>query len=467
MSGLFNKELIRGTQAFGAKLLGGTSSLAGASARFAVNETNTDNKTISRLLREDLAWRDRVFLSGALRNDKNSAFGQNFGSINYPSVTLSWVVNEEPFFPKTPMFSSLRLRAANGKSGQKPNFRDAITFFNAQTVTVGGVDVPGITVGGTGNPDLRPERSRETELGLDAGFFDERIGMEVTHYSKRTDDLLVAVPLPPSLGLTTTQFQNLGSVSNKGWEFVMNTRVLDMERVGFDFTVTTSTNDNKLLTLGKLPTDSPVPPIVVNTQQLHKVGFPLGSYFQRGYTFNDANQDGIIARSEITLTPDVVYLGNPLPTHQFGFTPTLTLNKMFSITAFFDHKGGYRLFDNTRRFRCTFFNCREAYDKSTPLADQAAAIAASQLGTDAGYIEDATFTKLRELTFTLKSPEAMTRAFGHAMQLSITGRNLHTWTNYTGFDPETNSTPGLNFSTSDFLTLPPTRNWTARVTVNF
>ena len=215
VSGLFSKEMIRGTQAFGAKLLGGTSSLAGASARFAVNETNTDNKTISRLLREDLAWRDRVFLSAAIRNDKNSAFGQNFGSINYPSVTLSWVVNEEPFFPKTSMFSSLRLRAANGKSGQKPNFRDAITFFNAQTVTVGGVDVAGITVGGTGIPDLRPERSSETELGFDAGFLDERIGIEVTHYDKRTDDLLIAVPLPPSLGLTTTQFQNLGSVSNR------------------------------------------------------------------------------------------------------------------------------------------------------------------------------------------------------------------------------------------------------------
>lgn len=467
VSGLFSKELIRGTLAFGAKLLGGTSSLAGASARFSVNEVNTDNKTVSRLIREDLAWRDRVFVSGAVRNDKNSAFGQDFGSINYPSVTLSWVVNEESFFPKTPYLSSLRVRAASGKSGQKPNFRDAITFFNAQTVTVSGADVPGITVGGTGNPALRPEKSRETELGFDMGFIDEKIGLEVTHYHKRTDDLLIAVPLPPSLGLTTTQFQNLGSVSNKGWEYVVNTKVLDMPRVGFDFTITGSTNDNKLITLGFLPTGDPVPPIVVNTQQQHRVGVPLGSYFQKSYTFNDANGDGIIARSEIKLSDTAVYLGNPLPTHQFGFTPTLTLNKIFTISAFFDHKGGYKLFNLTRRFRCTFFNCPEAYDPKMPLADQAAAIAASALGTDAGYIEDATFTKLRELTFTLQSPEAMTRALGHAMSFSLTGRNLKTWTNYTGFDPEINSTPGANFSTSDFLTLPPTRNWTARITVNF
>src|SRR5437016_10655381 len=249
VSGLFNKELIRGTQAFGAKLLSGTTSLSGTTARFAVSETNTDNKTASRLIREDLAFQDRIFLSGAIRNDKNSAFGQNFGSINYPSVTLSWVVNEESFFPKTNFFNSLRLRAANGRSGQKPNFRDAITFFNAQTVTVSGTDVAGIVVGGTGNPNLRPERSRETELGFDAGFFGERIGLEVTHYNKRTDDLLIAVPLPPSLGLTATQFQNLGTVNNKGNEYVVTAKILDIDPEALNLTFTSSTIDNIPVTI--------------------------------------------------------------------------------------------------------------------------------------------------------------------------------------------------------------------------
>ncbi|MFL5599048.1 MAG: SusC/RagA family TonB-linked outer membrane protein [Gemmatimonadaceae bacterium] len=467
VSSLFNKELVRGTQAFGAKLVAGTESLAGATSRFAVNETNTDNKTISALAREDLAWQDRIFFSAAIRNDKNSAFGQNFGSINYPSFTLSWVVNEESFFPKNDFFNSLRLRAANGKSGQKPNFRDAITFFNSQTVTVAGTDVAGITVGGTGNPDLRPERSKETELGFDAGFFRDRIGVEVTHYNKKTDDLLIAVPLPPSLGLTATQFKNLGTVSNKGWEYLVNTKVVDLDRFGFDFLISGSTNNNKLLSLGFLHDTVPVPSILVNTQQRHQVGVPLGSYFQRSITFNDANKDGIISRSEITLSDTAVYLGNPLPTHNFAFTPNITLFKALRISALFDHKGGYKLFNNTRRFRCSFGNCREAFDKTAPLADQAASIAIA-LGTDAGYIEDATFTKLRELSFSLRAPESMTRAFGgHTVEFTVAGRNLKTWTNYTGFDPEINSSPGLQFSTSDFLTLSPTRTWTARVNVNF
>jgi len=467
VSGAFNKELIRGTRAFGAKLVAGTNSLSGSTARFGVGETNTDNKTVARLFSEDLGWKDRMFLTFAVRNDKNSAFGQNFGSITYPSVAFSWVLNEEGFYPRNDIMNSLRLRAAVGRSGQKPTFRDAITFFNAQTVTQGGTDVAGIVVGGTGNPDLKPERSKETEIGFDAGFFGERIGVELTRYDKRTDDLLVAVPLAPSLGLTATQFKNLGSVSNKGWEFLVNTKVLDLERVGFDFTVTGATNDNKLLSLGLLPTGTPVPPVVVSTQQQHREGLSPGSYFQRGITFTDTNGDGILARSEVKLTDTAVYLGNPLPRKQYTVSPNLRIGRFLQISALFDHKGDYKLFNNSRRFRCSFGNCREAYDRTAPLADQAANIAIA-LGSDAGYIEDATFTKLRELSFTIMGPSGFAQAMrASTVSLTIAGRNLKTWTDYTGLDPEINSSPGANFTTSEFLTLPPTRNWTARINVSF
>jgi hypothetical protein len=137
------------------------------------------------------------------------------------------------------------------------------------------------------------------------------------------------------------------------------------------------------------------------------------------------------------------------------------------VSALFDHKADYKLFNNSRRFRCSFGNCREAYDKTASLADQAANIAIA-LGSDAGYIEDATFTKLRELSFTITGPEAFARAMrASGVTFTIAGRNLKTWTDYTGLDPEINSSPGANFSTSEFLTLPPTRNWTARVNVSF
>jgi len=464
----FNKVLVRGTQAFGAKLLGGTSSLAGTTARFSVNEVSTDNKTLGYFAAEEVGWRDRVFVNAALRNDKNSAFGQNFGSITYPSFGASWVVSDESFFPQTDILSSLRLRAAHGKSGRQPNFRDAITFFNATTVTVSNTDVPGIAIGGTGNVGLRPERSSEAELGFDLGLLARRINFEYTHYNKKTDDLLVAVPLAPSLGLSNSQFQNLGTVRNTGNEYTLGANVLDMKAVSFNFNVTASNNENKLLSLGFLPgTTTPVPPIIVNTQQKHVVGTPLGSYWQRPYTFSDANGDGIIARSEITLGDTAVYLGNILPTRQLSFSPTITFFKMFRASALVDHKGGYKLFDNTRRFHCSFSTCQESFDKSMPLADQAAAVAIA-LGTDAGYIENAAFTKLRELSFTLVAPDDFAQRLGLAnLDFTIAGQNLKTWTDYKGFDPEVNAVAGANFGTQEFLTLPPSRTWTARINVTF
>jgi hypothetical protein len=419
----FNKALVRGTRAFGAALLGGTSSLSGTTARFAVSEENTDNKTLGYFGSEEVGWRDRVFLNAALRNDKNSAFGQNFGSITYPSFGASWVVSEESFFPKTDIVSSLRLRAAKGKSGRQPNFRDAITFFNATTVTVNNSDVPGIAIGGTGNIGLRPERSTEGELGFDVGLLGQHINFEYTHYNKKTDDLLVAVPLAPSLGLSNSQFQNLGTVRNTGNEYSLEGNVIDIKPVSLNFVVTASNNENTLLSLGFLPgTTTKVPPIIVNTQQKHVVGTPLGSYWQRPYTFSDVNGDGIIARSEIKLGDTAVYLGNILPKRELSFSPTATFYKMFKVSALIDHKGGYKLFDNTRRFHCSFSTCQESFDKSMPLADQAAAVAIA-LGTDAGYIENAAFTKLRELSFTLVAPDRFAQRLGvQNLDFTVAGR---------------------------------------------
>ena len=462
----YNEEMVASTQAFGAKLLAGTGSLNGTSARFSVGETNTDNRTIGGLLQQQVAWRDRLFLSGAVRTDNNSAFGSNFGWITYPAVSLSWVASEEPFFPRFDFLSSLRLRAAYGRSGQRPNFRDAITYYNVQTVTVNNVDSPGIQVGGTGNPDLRPEVSREYEAGFDMQLFNSRIGVEATYYNKRTHDLLIARPLPPSLGLTQTQFANLGESTNNGIELGLTTHVFDTRNVAFDLDGSFTTNHNKLITLGNLPSGDPVPPIV-NGEQRQVAGYALGSYWDRPYTFSDANNDGIISSSEVTVSPTFAFLGNPLPRIQWSLSPRLSLFKWAEVSALLDHKGDYKLYNLTARFRCNFSNCQEAYDKSSPLWMQARNIG-QLLGTDAGYIEDATFTKLREVALTLTAPDKWARyARVSGMKLTIAGRNLHTWTNYTGFDPEVNSTPSGNFGTSDFLTEPPLRLYTARLTLQF
>ena len=477
----FTQETIQGNRAFGAKLLAGTGSLQGTAARFGVGEANTDNKTLGALLQQQISWRDRLFATAAIRTDNNSAFGENFGWITYPAVSLSYVISEEPFFPQTEALSSLRLRAAYGQSGQRPNFRDAITFFNTQTITAGGTDFAGVTVGGTGNPDLRPELSREYELGFESALFGDRIGLEFTYYDKKTKDLLVQRPLPPSLGLTQQQFANLGTSTNKGVEGRINARVFEVSGTRFEITAIGSTNKNKLVTLGNLPSGDPIPPIVFGPQR-HVSGYPLGGFWDEGYTFNDLNNDGIITRvncpgqptvtggpaCEITRTTDLVYLGNPLPTREFSLSPRISFRNWLEVSALFDYKGGFKQFNNSARFRCNFGNCQAAYDRTAPLSEQARNLAQGFFQTDAGFVEDATFTKLREVALTLTAPRSLAqRMRAEGVRLTIAGRNLATWTDYTGFDPEVNSTPQNLFSQSDFFTIPPLRVFSTRLTVQF
>ena len=487
--GQYNQELLRRTDAFGAKLLGGTESLAGTNARFAVNEVNQDVRTIGYYGREQFAWRDKVFLTGALRTDRNSAFGQNFGNILYPSVSASWVIGEESFFPKSlSTVSLLRLRTAYGVSGQRPGFRSADFFYNPVAVTVGGVDVPGFTIGGPGNQNLRPEKSGEVEGGFDLGLFKDRLSVEYTHYQKKTTDALVQAILAPSLGLGDSRFLNLGQVSNRGDELAVRANVLNTRPVKFDLASNFTYTKNVLDDLGRDPQGNPIPPIFqgFSSTQVIRNGLPLGAYLQRPITsFSDLNGDGVISRvncpgqpvvaggpaCEITVGDTAEYLGTPFPTREITVTPALTLFENFRITALFDHRGGHKLQNFTRAFRCAnggFQNCADAADRTLSSFKDQANILGALMGTQGGFIEDATFTKLREVALTVTVPTRFASQLrAGAASLTLAGRNLKTWTNYSGLDPEVNAIQAGNFNTSDFLTQPNIRYYTARLNLTF
>jgi TonB-dependent starch-binding outer membrane protein SusC len=169
---------------------------------------------------------------------------------------------------------------------------------------------------------------------------------------------------------------------------------------------------------------------------------------------------------EMELGP-LSYLGQPLPTNEISISPRLQLYNWLQLSALVDYKGGYKVFNNTERFRCNFGNCPAAYLANAPLEDQAANLGQA-MNTDAGYVEDGSFTKLREIAATLTLPQAWAnRMRTESLTLTLAGRNLATWTDYKGFDPEVNSQPGSNFGTSDFLTQPPLRMFSARINIGF
>jgi TonB-dependent starch-binding outer membrane protein SusC len=470
VGGEFRQDRFQRADAGGFNMLPGTRGLGSLSERFSVNEFDRTTRTVSTIMSQQLGWQDRVFLTAALRGDRNSNFGAQFGFQWYPSVSASWVVAEEPWFPETGVVSSLRLRTAWGRSGLMPEFRTAEQFYAATVATIRGESVPAITVGGAGNLDLRPEQSDEWELGFDAGLLDDRLGLEFAYYNKQSTDALVSRRLAPSLGSSVVQTVNLGRVSNKGWEAVLNARVLSLPEARWDATLGYSTNRNELVRLGE-----GIEPIIFGIgadSQRHEEGYPLGHYYGlRIEEWGDANGDGVIGFNEITLSDEPEVLGQPFPKRELSLSSTLSLLNWVRLYALVEHKGGHQLFNSTEEFRCGVFqNCRGVNDPSAPLVDQAHGVAAL-LGSIDGYVEDADFTKLREASLTVFGLERLLDRAGvrglNDVSLTVSGRNLATWTDYTGLDPEMNSGGQANFATYEFLGQPPIRTWTVRLNVGF
>jgi hypothetical protein len=304
------------------------------------------------------------------------------------------------------------------------------------------------------------------------------------------------VPLAPSLGLSQNQFRNLGATSNRGNEFGVNATVYESTPAKFDFTLSYSTNRNRLEDIGVDALGNKLPAIVFNgATQRHQEQFPLGGYWGRKIvSFEDKNSNGILERTgcrtygaagvaptttdaatcEISLGDTAEFLGSPLPTRELSFSPTVTLfNNVVRLQALVDHRGGYKLYNLSREFRCFSFNvCPDIYVEGTPLADQARTVARALGGTSTstGFIEDASFTRLREISVTLTAPTNLAQRFRVAgLSLTLGAQNLATWTDYTGFDPEVQAgASALNtFTSFDFFGQAPVRRYNTRLNVTF
>ena len=211
-----------------------------------------------------------------------------------------------------------------GSAGQNPGYLAAEQFYNPVAVTVNGADVPGFTIGGAGNPNLKPEKSTETEGGFDLGLLNDRVNIEYTHYSKTTRDALVNVNLAPSLGTATNRFQNLGRVKNWGDEAVLRADLVNRDSWKLNVLVNGSWSRNRLLDLGVDENGVPIPQFTggFDDTQIFKPGLPLGAYYIRGITsVNDTNKDGLIAcpdgpgtdGCEFTIADSASYSGHAVP----------------------------------------------------------------------------------------------------------------------------------------------------------
>ncbi|HUQ19119.1 MAG TPA: SusC/RagA family TonB-linked outer membrane protein [Gemmatimonadaceae bacterium] len=483
----YSRQLFEQVECFGVAIPSGTASCAAATTQFAIDETHTDLKSIGGLIREELAIRDRLFLSGSLRADNNSGLVRDVSGLSYyPSFNASWLISDEGFFPKAGFLNQLRLRAGWGQAGQRPGFGQSESFFGSRGVSRAGTESPALILTATGNPALKVERTTELEGGFDLGLFDNRLQTEFTAFTRRSKDALISRNLAPSSGLTGAVFQNLGSVKNWGTELGLNLNAIQSSKVNFDVRLTASTLQNRIEELGE-----GIAPIRLNRgEQFHREGFSAGGFFARPLTWNDANGDGKLSTAEVTVdtarflkvpnakggidTLALAYLGPLLPTNQQGLSFDLTLFKNLTFSTLFERRAGNKQLNETEYFRCRtqhanpyFGFCQGLDDPHASLQQQAAFIGSqfSQFGaTPYGYIEDAGFVKWREISFRLDIPSSVGSRLSALRGASITlaGRNLKTWTNYTGLDPEINESGGGNFNQNEFNTQPPVRTWNLR-----
>jgi TonB-linked SusC/RagA family outer membrane protein len=447
---------------------------AGAAAEPGSEEATTLQKTLGLFIEQSAALRDRLFLTAAVRSDQNSAFGTDFQRVFYPKASLSWIISDEAFFPQSGWLNLLRLRSAYGASGVQPGPNDALRYYSATVANVRGVDLPAVETNSLGNRDLKPERSTEFEAGFEAKLFGDRLGLDLTYYQKRTKDAIIEAIIPPSFGTQADEVtQNLGAVRNRGWEFLANASLVNRRNFALDVTLNASTNSNKLLSLGGTP-----PQIGTTVRAVE--GFPVFGLWARPITgWEDKNGDGILtydddeALNEVFVGDEVEFRGYNQPRHFVSLTPVVELfDRRVRISTLFDYRGGHKWYNNTERIRCVSRqNCSGLMNPDASFEDQAMVVATRDhpSRTLDGFFQDGSFVKLREISLQYSfSPSFANRLRARSLSVVATARNVATWTDYRGVDPESDfvATTGSD-APSEFQTIAPPSFLILRLNLGF
>ncbi len=318
VGGQFFRNLNTSNFSQGQGLARGTESIFGAATTDA-SDDYVESRSAGGFIDQQMSFRNRLFLTAGLRLDDNSAFGKNFNTKPLPKLSASWLAREQQ---AAGWLNTLRLRAAYGQSTQQPGTIDALRFYAQSAVRKDAVSGSGVTIANLGNADLKPELSQEIEAGFDAGLFGNRVTLEATYFYKQTSDALIEREIVPSLGTTSTQFFNLGQVSNQGIELRLDTRIIDKPNFAWDLTFSGSLYKNNLDELGE-----GVAPITLGFIQRHVEGYPLGGIWDRPILVVQRRQRQRRHRAGVYDDAEIVtgrvygrrrLRGSALPTREFG-----------------------------------------------------------------------------------------------------------------------------------------------------
>jgi TonB-dependent SusC/RagA subfamily outer membrane receptor len=430
----------------------------GSAAVTTGGSTSTRQVNAGFFVQEMVAWRDLLFLTGALRFDGTSTFGENYGFQMYPKLSASYVASDMEGWP-TGVVPSLRLRAAVGVAGQAPGTFAAVRTWSP--VPARGGTEAAVSPGNLGNPDLGPEKTREYELGFDSEFLNGRLGMDVTYYNAETTGALVGVQTIPSQGFLSSQSQNVGLMGSSGVELSARVRLVERDNLQWGASYSLTTINSEARDLGEAEWLSS------GALQRIAIGYPMPSFFARVVTNPDEYANPIY-----TSASDPQFIGSTFPDKLMSLASELRFGDV-SLSALGEWNLGGHMVNNTALLnaqRGVWAPCFEAQELNrTGRRNEIKAIDRARCltgNTGAEFIEDASFFKIRNVTLAWNVPDFL---LGPASSgtLSISGQNLWVKTDYTGTDPEVHEGGATNTSREDYYSMPPRRAIVTRLSITF
>jgi TonB-linked SusC/RagA family outer membrane protein len=414
----FSQERIN-TQA--TQLVGGQANLEQAAALNTFNR-QLQSTDIGYVFQQEANFRDQIIATAGIRLDQSTLIGDPNKLYAFPKVSLAVNLNKFAFW-NLASISQLKLRAAYGESGGIPS-ANSITLKQPKFTVLGSSNIGGYT--GSlisniqGDPNIRPERSREFETGIDVGVLNN-VNLEVTYYNKTVDDLILFTALPPSSGYTTFE-TNAGALNNKGLELALSATPLNGKNISWSSRASFWLNRSKITRLD-------VPP------------FPVGGFSSALGTF--MIEEGESPTQIVGLVPGegVQKLGNAQPDFQLSWYNSVNFFKNFNFSMLWHWKqGGQNI--NLTQLLTDFGGTSPDYDRDddgdgVPNGEQRAAA----YSIDARpFVEDATYLKLREVGLFYNVPVSVTKniLMGSIsnIRVGVSGNNLLLFTNYNSYDPE-------------------------------
>ena len=484
----------------------GIDGIAYANKTYTNSHSLTNETTASSLLRLNYNYMDRYLVTLTGRVDGSSKFQKGNRYSFFPSVALAWRVNQENFLKDSKWLSNLKLRLGWGMTGNQSisAYATQNTYGNVEYATGGGQNTVGLHPSKIANPDLKWEATTQYNAGIDFGIMKNRLTLSVDVYHKETNDILQSMNTAVSTGYSSI-YVNCGSIQNNGIEVALNAVPVSTKDFTWTIGANISHNKNRITNLGlpltKYGTEYYEAYYGTNLSYYASAAFPVNIFIKgkpiglfwgyktngilqsdeaaNGLVYNgnalkagdiayiDTNEDGIIN------TEDRVILGDPNPDFTFGFNTSISY-KAFTLNAQFHGSIGNEVvnankLDNTNTYY-DYNILTEAYHNAWRPEKPSTTyprigVPLSEL-TDR-LIEDGSFLRMGSLSLTYDVPLKRSNLI-KALQVTLTGRNLFTITNYSGYNPDINS-----FSNDpkrigiDYGSAPITRSYSCTLNVTF